>query len=85
MKTKEMPNLLGPAVYEKGEKLAATKWGILESGNTVLVQREGEPLLPGEVDLVHLDACVFWVWLKEGRGRIVIYPYEGTYVWLPPQ
>lgn len=79
----EMPALLGPVAYDKGEELPCSEWDQLEEGHLVIIQRDGRPLLPGEVDAVTHDASVFWVWLDGGRGRIAVYVDEGTRVWLP--
>ncbi|PTT68773.1 hypothetical protein [Arthrobacter sp. HMWF013] len=79
----EIRNLLSPVSYAKGSKLPAREWGQLEEGHYVMVQREGEPILTGEVDARTKDGSVFWVWLDGGRGRIAVYADEGTRVWLP--
>lgn len=78
-----MHGLFGPVAYDKGDELPSSQWGQLEGGHYVMVQRDGEPLLTGEIDVVCHDASVFWVWLDAGRGRIAVYPDEGTSVWLP--
>lgn len=78
-----MHRLLKPIEYDKGEELPSKEWGRLEEGHEVIVQRDGLQLLLGEVDAVTHDASVFWVWLQGGRGRIALYIYEGTRVWLP--
>ena len=72
-----------PFSHEKGYELPSSQWGQLEEGHYVMVQRDGEPLLAGEVDTRTQDASVFWVWLDGGRGRIAVYADEGTCVWLP--
>jgi hypothetical protein len=79
----EVRDLLAPISYEKGNELPCSEWGQLEEGHYVLVQRDGEPLLAGEVDDRTQDASVFWVWLDGGRGRIAVYADEVSAVWLP--
>ncbi|BCW77932.1 hypothetical protein NicSoilB11_42570 (plasmid) [Arthrobacter sp. NicSoilB11] len=72
-----------PKAHEKGEELLAADWAQLEEGHYVIVQRDSEPAVSGEVDVVTQDASVFWVWLDGGRGRIAVYGDEGFRVWLP--
>ncbi len=74
---------LGPTAYDTGDELPYSEWGQLEEGLYLIVQRDGGPVLGGEVDDLTHDASVFWVWLDGGRGRIAIYGDEGTRVWLP--
>lgn len=79
----ELHDLLASVAYDKGNELPSSQWGQLEEGHYVIVQRDGEPLLAGEVDVRTQDASVFWVWLDGGRGRTAVYADEGTSVWLP--
>ena len=79
----EIRNLLSPVSYSNCSELPLGDWGQLEEGDYVMVQRDGEPLLTGAVDVLTRDASVFWVWLDGGRGRIAVYADEGTSVWLP--
>ncbi len=72
-----------PVSDQKGDKLPPNLWDQLQEGHCVLVERAGEALLSGEVDVVAPDASIFWVWLDGGRGRIAVYTDEGTAVWLP--
>lgn len=83
MTSDEQQGLFAPTSYNLGEELPCTDWGVLEEGQFVMVQRSGEPILPGQVDVICPDASVFWIWLDRGRGRIAIYADEGTIVWLP--
>ena len=69
--------------YGEGDDLPYRKWDQLKVGCHVMVQREGQSLLKGEVDVISPDAAIFWVWLDGGRGRIAVYGDENTYVWLP--
>ena len=79
----DVSGLLAPVSYDKGDELPCSDWGQLKEGHFVMIQRNGEPLLVAEVDVVTHDASVFWVWLDGGRGRIAVYADEGTCVWLP--
>jgi hypothetical protein len=83
MAQSEMRDFLAPVPYDKGSELPPGEWEQLEEGHYVMVQRDGEPVLAGEVDIRTHDASVFWVWLDGGRGRIAVYSDEGTHVWLP--
>lgn len=76
-------DLFAVATRAKGYELPATMWGQLEKGHYVVVQRDGEPKLGGEVEAIALDASIFWVRLDQGRGRIAVYVDERTRVWLP--
>jgi hypothetical protein len=83
MKSIQMRGLLAVVSYERGRELPWSEWTQLEEGHCVIVQRDGGRVLSGEVDVVGHDASVFWIWLDGGRGRIAVYPDEGTSVWLP--
>ena len=79
----EVRNLLAPVSYYQGNELPPSEWGQLEEGDHVMIQRDGEPLRLAKVDALTQDASVVWVCLDGGRGRIAVYPDEGTCIWLP--
>lgn len=66
----------------RGDDLPFSQWDTLETGCRVVIQRDGEAITRGEVDVVSPGASVFWVWLEDGRGRIAVYEEEHTTVWL---
>ena len=61
------PDDSGPALLQPFE------WELLEPGDEVWVQRQGQVRHPGSVDVITEDSQTFWVWLHQGRGRIVVH------------
>ncbi|BAS11967.1 hypothetical protein AHiyo8_02700 [Arthrobacter sp. Hiyo8] len=55
-------------------------WIYLNAGDEVVVQRLGQPPLPGQIDEINEDATIFWVLLHCGRGRIMVYEHDGSVV-----
>ena len=55
-------------------------WIYLNPGDEVVVQRVGQPPLPGQIDEINEDATVFWVDLHHSRGRIMVYETDGSVV-----
>lgn len=53
-------------------RLPFNDWVYLNPGDEVVVQRVGHSAYPGYVDDINEDASVFWVWLDDGRGRILV-------------
>lgn len=60
------------------------EWVNLNPGQRVWVLRQGEGLTQGTVDDVAEDASFFWIWLDEGKGRVLIYHGDGSFLWNCP-
>jgi hypothetical protein len=76
-------DLFAAAPHDKGNALPGSMWGQLEEGDYIIIERDGEPTMGGEVEIVSADASVFWVRIDRGRGRIAVHADAGTSVWLP--
>lgn len=63
------------------DSLRYEDWVELNPGHRVRVQRYGESAANGTVDHVAEDASCFWVWLDDGRGRVLISEGDGSSVW----
>ena len=63
------------------KRLIYNDWVDINPGNKVLVKRQGENALHGSVDDVAEDGSFFWVWMDEGRGRVLISEDDGSTVW----
>jgi hypothetical protein len=62
--------------------LSYENWVDLNPGNRVRVQRRGERPENGSVDDIADDASYFWVWLDDGRRRVLILEGDGSIVWI---
>ncbi|MBT8160962.1 MULTISPECIES: hypothetical protein [Arthrobacter] len=78
----ETQRTLGFAPYEPGAELSHGQWKKLEEGQYVIIQRLGEPVRAGEIDILNYHATIFWVQI-DGGGRVAVYEDDGTRVWLP--
>jgi hypothetical protein len=62
--------------------LSESEWHVLQPLDRVRVKRPGESSDTGSVDQVMAGAAVFWVWLDDGKGRILVHQDDGrTAVW----
>ena len=55
-------------------------WVYLNRGDEVLVQRVGHSEYHGLIDDINDDASVFWVWLNDGRGRILVHAGDDSII-----
>jgi hypothetical protein len=60
---------------------AIPEWIHLNEGQRVVTRRPREYPRAGEIDAVSDDAFVFWVWLDNGEGRIVVNAQDDVSVW----
>jgi hypothetical protein len=61
-------------------RLAFNDWVYLNPGDEVVVQRVGRSPYQGWVDDINDDASVFWVWLNDGRGRILVHAGDDSII-----
>lgn len=61
-----------------------SEWIHLNEGQRVVARRLGEYPRAGEIDAVSEDAFVFWVWLDNGEGRIMVHAQDDVRVWTFP-
>lgn len=80
---KAMPPSSSDAIVgiKRPELLSYEDWVELDPGSRVRVQRVGDLAADGTVDDVAEDASCFWVWLDDGRGRVLISERDGSTVW----
>lgn len=67
--------------FNESNELSYEDWVDLNPGNRVRIERPGERAASGSVDDVAEDASCFWVWLDDGRGRVLIFEGDGSTVW----
>lgn len=71
-----------PTRPSRGTVLTPDDWVWLNPNDRVKVQREKEPVTAGAIDVVALDASIFWIWLDGGRGRVALHMDDNVSVWL---
>lgn len=61
--------------------LTDTEWHILEETDRVAIRRQGETLQTGTVDGPIENSNVFWVWLDQGKGRVLLHRDDQPRIW----
>ncbi|WP_021474421.1 hypothetical protein [Paenarthrobacter ureafaciens] len=61
--------------------LTDSQWDTLEAADRVAIRRQGENLQTGTVDGPIENPDVFWVWLDEGRGRVLLHRDDEPRIW----
>lgn len=70
----------GPQGIEDSTHLTEQDWQELQPRDRVYVASRGNPWTAGTVDQVMASSGMFWVWLDEGRGRVLVHPDGQTAV-----
>lgn len=61
-------------------RLTEEEWHELQPQERIYVAHRGKPWASGTVDQVMADHGIFWVWLDDGGGRVLIHPDGQTAV-----
>lgn len=55
-------------------------WDSAVEGDIVEVQRRGESVGVGEIDVMTADGSMVWILMHDGRGRILVHSDDGALV-----
>ncbi|MEW1980561.1 hypothetical protein AB0333_06485 [Citricoccus sp. NPDC079358] len=70
-----------PAIGGFLQALVDDDWRILREGEPIAVQRLGESRQTGIVDGAVESPNAFWVWLDDGKGRILLHREDKPRIW----